>query len=172
MILRFSFYCQFQHLIMVGLGVVFWVFVLLGIRWISCFCGFIIVLVCAKKWPQTGWVQATTLYSPIVLEVGSPNSRSQQDLTHPKAPGENLPLPLPASHVSKHLWACGCIISVSASSLHATSLFMDLSFVSYKGIWLDLGPTWMIQGDLILRALTLISSTKNHVLGRLGGLVG
>lgn len=139
---------SFQHLIMMGLGVVFWVFALPGIHWVFLvLCVYHCDSLC-KKLPQIGWVKTRKFYFLIVLEVGSPNSRSQEGPTPSKGSrGESYlaSFSFQCLQAFPGLWLR---ISFSDSSLHGTSPFVDLP----KDISLDTGPTWIVQANLLLRS--------------------
>lgn len=102
-----------------------------------------------------------TVTQHAILEASSPKSASMgwnEEVSRVtvslKALGEDLPFPLPASGGSKHslAWVCIILTLVSIFTL-AFLLCLHLSCFSYGCLSLDLGSTWVIQDDLILRSL-------------------
>lgn len=137
---------------MMGLGVGFWVFIFLGIHWVPWFCGFVTLLVSATNY-QTGWVKIINLFSH---HFGGWKSKLKQDTRTAPSKGSRGE-PFLAS--SSCLWLSAflglwlrhfslCLLS------HGTSLC-----ILPRHRKLDLGPSWIIQADLILRSFTVSAKT-------------
>lgn len=96
--------------------------------------------------------QRTSVLSSLEARAQNPGASRA---TLPLQPlGKSPSWPRPAVGGSRCSLACGCITSTSASAVPRPSLLLCLLFCLLRQQLLDLGPTGVIQSDLISRAFT------------------
>ena len=111
---------------------------------------------CNNKLAQTGWLNATEIYSLTVQKARRPKSRCWQCWFLLEALRPN---PFHAFWCFPEIPGLPWIVDKSLQSLTLSSHHLHLSVFLEERLSSDLGPTWVIKGDFISRFLIISVKT-------------